>query len=556
MITANITVNLSGEPQLIKVPAKQGDVGSREVSIKFVDNGVFYTIPEGTTARIRVTKPDGKYVFNDCEIESNAVIAPLTAQTLAAAGDARADIALYQGENVLLSCSVFILAIMPRAGSDSAIESTDEFGTLDSLLQQAETDIPAAHDAAQAANTAAGAANTAAEAANDAAEAANTAKDGADDAANAANTAAGTANMAAEAANSAAQTANTAKEGADSAAQAANTAAGAANTAAGAANDAAQAANDIATEVEEKLENGDFVGPPGNLDNVTGAATSILVDNLDTNRALVSDGNGKVAVSAVTSTELGYLDGVTSGIQGQLNGKQSAVTGAASTITENNLTASRALVSDGSGKVAVSAVTSTELGYLDGVTSGIQGQLNGKQGTITGAASTITGSNLTANRALVSDGSGKVAVSAVTSTELGYLDGLTGGIQWQINGLSNNLKTPQYGDVSGSAADVSAGSTTTKTICTCQKTGTVFIWARCAYPSDYGNNRQMVTVNKNGTEIAREDGILYISGISIRREVSTFVKCVPGDTITVSALNQAGSGKRLTFDWRYAVIGT
>lgn len=326
MITANITVNLSGEPQLIKVPAKQGDVGSREVSIKFVDNGVFYTIPEGTTARIRVTKPDGKYVFNDCTIEDNAVIAPLTAQTLAAAGDAKVDIAMYQGENVLLSCSVFILAIMPRAGSDEAIESTDEFGALDSLLQQAETDIPAAHDAAQAANTAAGAANTAAEAANDAAEAANTAKDGADDAANAANTAAGTANTAAEAANSAAQAANTAKEGADSAAGAANTAAGAANTAAGAANDAAQAANNIVAEVEEKLENGDFVGPPGNLDNVTGAATSILTDNLTANRALVSNGSGKVAVSAVTSTELGYLEGVTSGIQSQLNALNSNFT--------------------------------------------------------------------------------------------------------------------------------------------------------------------------------------------------------------------------------------
>ena len=284
--------------------------------------------------------------------------------------------------------------------------------------------------------------------------------------------------------------------------EAANTAAGAANQAAKSANNAAQAANDIAEEVKEKLENGDFIGPPGppgNLDNVTGAATSILTDNLDASRALVSDGNGKVAVSAVTATELGYLDGVTSGIQGQINGKQAAVTGAASTITGNNLTESRALVSDGSGKVAVSAVTSTELGYLDGVTSGIQGQ---------------------------------------------------------INSLNNNLRAPQYGEVSGSAAEVSAGSTTTKTICTCQKTGTVFIWARCAYPSDYGNYRQMVTVNKNGKEIAREDGILYISGISIRREVSTFVKCVPGDTITVSALNQAGSGKRLTFDWRYAVIGT
>lgn len=42
------------------------------------------------------------------------------------------------------------------------------------------------------------------------------------------------------------------------------------------------------------------------------------------------------------------------------------------------LTASRALVSNGSGFVSVSAVTSTELGYLSGVTSAIQTQLDGK----------------------------------------------------------------------------------------------------------------------------------------------------------------------------------
>ena len=43
-----------------------------------------------------------------------------------------------------------------------------------------------------------------------------------------------------------------------------------------------------------------------------------------------------------------------------------------------DLTASRALVSDGSGDVSVSAVTSTEVGYLDGVTSAIQTQLDAK----------------------------------------------------------------------------------------------------------------------------------------------------------------------------------
>lgn len=52
------------------------------------------------------------------------------------------------------------------------------------------------------------------------------------------------------------------------------------------------------------------------------------------------------------------------------------------------LTASRALVSDGSGFVSASSVTGTELGYLSGVTSAIQTQLNDKLalagGTMTG----------------------------------------------------------------------------------------------------------------------------------------------------------------------------
>ena len=43
-----------------------------------------------------------------------------------------------------------------------------------------------------------------------------------------------------------------------------------------------------------------------------------------------------------------------------------------------DLTASRALVSDANGDVSISAVTSTEIGYLDGVTSAIQTQIDDK----------------------------------------------------------------------------------------------------------------------------------------------------------------------------------
>lgn len=130
-------------------------------------------------------------------------------------------------------------------------------------------------------------------------------------------------------------------------------------------------------------------------------------------------------------------------LQTTLNSKQATVTGAATTITSSNLTVNRALVSNSSGKVAVSAVTSTELGYLDGVTSNVQTQLNAKQASISGGASTITSSNLTTNRALVSNASGKVAVSAVTSTELGYLDGVTSNVQTQLNNVQTQLNAKQ-----------------------------------------------------------------------------------------------------------------
>ena len=180
--------------------------------------------------------------------------------------------------------------------------------------------------------------------------------------------------------------------------------------------------------------------------NIAGAVSSITTADLTASRAVVSDGSGKVAVSAVTATEIGYLDGVSSAIQTQLDTKGTTtedaaiearrvanIAGAVSTITTGNLTASRAVVSDGSGKVSASAVTSTELGYVDGVTSAIQTQIDSKQATITGAATTIDDADLTASRALVSDGSGKVAVSVVTSTEIGYLDGVSSAIQTQLN---------------------------------------------------------------------------------------------------------------------------
>lgn len=90
-------------------------------------------------------------------------------------------------------------------------------------------------------------------------------------------------------------------------------------------------------------------------------------------------------------TSVGTLQTNVGNIQTALTNKQDVIVGAASTITDNNLVANRALVSDSSGKVAVSNVTSTELGYLDGVTGNVQTQLNNKLEEIPIATSTTLG---------------------------------------------------------------------------------------------------------------------------------------------------------------------
>ena len=153
--------------------------------------------------------------------------------------------------------------------------------------------------------------------------------------------------------------------------------------------------------------------------------------------SLLGSGNIEISSSVAWGGITGTLSTQTD-LQSALDAKEDSITGAATTITGTDLTASRALTSSATGKVEVSAVTSTELGYLDGVTSAIQTQIDGKQATITGAATTIDDADLTASRALVSDGSGKVAVSDVTSTELGYLDGVTSAVQTQVD-----AKTPK-----------------------------------------------------------------------------------------------------------------
>ena len=185
----------------------------------------------------------------------------------------------------------------------------------------------------------------------------------------------------------------------------------------------------------------------GNLSNE--AITNVYVGALSKTNDSIPTGISatKIADGTISDTEFQYLNGVSSSIQTQLDAKNATITGSASTIDTESLTANRAVISNGSQKIAVSDVTSTELGYLDGVSSNVQTQLDAKQATITGAATTIDTEDLTASRALTSNGSGKVEVSAVTSTELGYLDGVSSAIQTQLDAKQSS--DAQLTDIAG-----------------------------------------------------------------------------------------------------------
>ena len=140
-------------------------------------------------------------------------------------------------------------------------------------------------------------------------------------------------------------------------------------------------------------------------------------------------------------TAIKTVDGAGSGLDADLFGGhavnyfQAAIVGAASSIVASNLNRIPGpLVSDASGKVAVSSLATSILAYLANITSDVQSQLNAKQPTITGGASSIAASNLTTSKVLISDASGKVAASALASSLLAYLANISSDVQAQING--------------------------------------------------------------------------------------------------------------------------
>ena len=176
-VLQEVTVDVSKSIPAPTVFCKQADNVVRVLRVTIQDNKEDYPIPAGFVARLRGTKADGTRIYLDARSAAeNVAEFILTQNALAAYGKATCEVELSNSAgDVVKSCNL-VLNVQKTAMDDSAVESTDEFQSLDAAAAAAQAAQKAAEDAANKTVTDA---KNAAQSAADAKEAAKTAGDAA-----------------------------------------------------------------------------------------------------------------------------------------------------------------------------------------------------------------------------------------------------------------------------------------------------------------------------------------------------------------------------------------
>jgi len=207
-----------------------------------------------------------------------------------------------------------------------------------------------------------------------------------------------------------------------------------------------------------------------------------------------------------------------------------------------DLTASRALVSDGSGDVSVSAVTSTEIGYLDGVSSGIQTQLDGK------ASSTYVPTTITIADESTDTTCFPLFVTAATG-DLGpkTASGLTFNSNTDVlsGTFSGDITGNVTGNASGSSGSCTGNAATATTLATARNIGGVSFNGSASI--------DLPGVNSAGNQ--NTSGTAAIATAVTVADESSDTTCFP--LFSTAATGDLGpkSGSNLTFNSNTGVLG-
>jgi hypothetical protein len=180
--------------------------------------------------------------------------------------------------------------------------------------------------------------------------------------------------------------------------------------------------------------------------SITTAVTGLLEDTIFSGDITLPS---TTSIGPVSGTEISYLNGVTASIQGQLDDLVAADVSIQDELADKAATSNPTF--DGTvvlpTTTSIGDVSSTEIGYLNGVTSGIQGQLDTKLASAT-ASSTYAPLNdptFSGNVSLPST----TTIGDVSSTELGYVNGVTSAIQTQLDAKAPTADPTFTGTVSG-----------------------------------------------------------------------------------------------------------
>ena len=379
-----------------------------------------------------------------------------SAMSAATTAKATADTALTKAETAITNAATAqATATTAQGTAETALsDASTAQTTADTAIEKADNALSTATTANDTANTAKDTANTANATATNAQATASTAKSTADTAKSTADTAQTTANTAKTTADEAKETAETAQTTAESAQSTANTASSTASTAyqtAVTAKTTAETADGVADEAKTtadtaltKAKNAIVSFVTSVTDKILNATVTKGDDTTETVELFTAGNNlswnGKT-LNAVGGAAYAAGDGITladgafsvnvgTGLQINATDKSLEVNSDTTDALDTRVTN---LETTASGLQTSVSALDTSVQTLDGEVDTLNTTVAGKQATVTGGASTITTSNLTTNRALISNSSGKVAVSAVTSTELGYLDGVTSNVQTQLN---------------------------------------------------------------------------------------------------------------------------